>query len=206
MRHGVVVALFLAAASCFAQTNKTGDAKTSGTCSPAVTGNNNQFKITCDGISPEQGKQLLSIMNRILSQALDPKLVMDKLDEIENEVKKGNSHVWSGYDFNGARRSESPGRASVVAGPEINIFQQLNQLYTSKDWAGLLSLSENQIKATPEWATPYFFSAIANAQLGHRDVAVERLQQFLSGADDRIDYQHAAAYAKQLLAQLQGTP
>ena len=206
MRHGVVLVLFLAAASCFAQTNKTGAAKTSGTCSPAVTGNNNQFKITCDGISPEQGEQLLSIMNRILSQELDPKLVMDKLDEIENEIKKGNTGVWAGYDYNGAKRSESPGRSQVIAGPETSVFQQLGRLYAAKDWNGLLSLSDNQISATPDWPTPYLFSGIANAQLNRTAEAIERLQKFVSGADDRIDYRHAVAYAKQLIAHLQGRP
>ncbi|HEV2304170.1 MAG TPA: hypothetical protein VGR93_01495 [Candidatus Acidoferrales bacterium] len=131
---------------------------------------------------------------------------MDKLDEIENEVKKSNTGVWSGYDFNGARRSESPGRSEVVAGPEINIFQQLGKLNDSGDWNGLLGLAEKQIKQTPDWPTPYLFAGIASARLGQREVAIERLQTFLSGADDRMDYQNATNYAKQLLEQLRAAP
>lgn len=206
MKYAIVALLLLVAAPCFAQTTKAGEAKTSGACSPAVTGNNNQFTINCSGISQAQGQQLLSILNRILSQQLDPKAVMDKLDEIEKEVKKGNTGVWSGYDFNGAQRTQSPGRSMVVAGPETTVFQQMYQLNLSKNWSDLLQLSEQEIKSTPGWATPYFFSGIANTELGNRDAAVERLQKFLSGADDRIDYQNAVTYAKQQLSQLQGTP
>ena len=206
MRYAIVTTLLLITAPCFSQTTKTVEAKTSGACSPAVTGNSNHFTINCSGISRTQGQQLLSILNRILSQQLDPKAVMDKLDEIENEVKKGNTGVWSGYDFNGAKRTQSPGRSMVVAGLETTVFQQMYRLKVSKNWSELLQLSEQEIKSTPDWATPYFFSGIANAELDDRDAAVERLQKFLSGADDRIDYQNAATYAKQLLARLQGTP
>lgn len=205
MRYSLVIALLLIAPG-LGQTTKTGEAKTSGSCSPAVTGNNNQFTISCQGITSEQGQEFLRILNRILSNELDPKAVMDKLDEIEKEVKKGNNGVWSGYDFNGAKRVESPGRSMVTAGPEISIFQQMMRLNDAKDWTGLLSLAEKEIKEIPDWATPYFFSGLANARLGNRQAAIARLGTFLSGADDRVDYQNAVTYAKELLAQLQAAP
>src|SRR5208283_3209308 len=79
------VFFLLFALPCCGQTI-TGDADTTGPCSPAVTGNNNQFKITCDGVDEAQGKELLKILNRISKEQLDPKLVMQKLDEIQKGV------------------------------------------------------------------------------------------------------------------------
>lgn len=126
---------------------------------------------------------------------------MAKLDEIENEVRKVNTGVWSGYDFNGARRSQSPGREAVVAGEETAVFKQFNQFYVSKDWERLEGLAENQIKKTPDWPTPYFFAGIAEIQLGEREAANNKLRVFLSGAADRLDYHPAVSIAEQLLAQ-----
>ena len=80
----LIFALLFLVSPLAAQTS--GSADTSGPCSPAVTGNNNEFKITCQGIGDAQGKELLQILNRISKQQLDPKLVMQKLDEIEKGV------------------------------------------------------------------------------------------------------------------------
>ncbi len=50
-----------------------GEAKTTGPCSPAVTGSNNQFIINCQGITKQEGAQLLSIINQLLSTQFDLK-------------------------------------------------------------------------------------------------------------------------------------
>jgi len=68
-----------------AQTS-TGTAETTGPCSPATTGNNNQLTINCQGIGKEQGDQLLRILNRIAKDQIDPKLVLEKLDEIQKGI------------------------------------------------------------------------------------------------------------------------
>ena len=69
------------------QKTSTGPAETSGPCSPAVTGNNNTFNITC-GIGQEQGRKMLSILNKILASQIDPDAVMAKLDEIQKGIEK----------------------------------------------------------------------------------------------------------------------
>jgi len=69
----------------FCQQANTGNASTTGTCSPSNTGNNNLFTINC-GIGQVQGKKMLDILNRILANQLDPDAVMTKLDEIKQEV------------------------------------------------------------------------------------------------------------------------
>jgi len=80
----VVLLFFLCATSLHAQTS--GKADTSGPCSPAVTGNNNEFRITCSGLSKEQGQKILVILNRILANELDLKEVTAKLNEISRTV------------------------------------------------------------------------------------------------------------------------
>lgn len=67
-----------------------GTAETKGACSPANTGNQNTFNITC-GIGKLQGDQILKILNKILAHQLDPNAVMDKLDEILQAV--GRRHL-----------------------------------------------------------------------------------------------------------------
>jgi hypothetical protein len=86
MRYALMLSLLIVAMPCQAQTSQTGEAKTIGPCSPAVTGNNNQFRINCQGITKEQGTKMLNILNTILTNQLDPKAVMGKLDEILKAV------------------------------------------------------------------------------------------------------------------------
>jgi hypothetical protein len=88
-----VVALTLVLATpCFAQIT-TGRAETAGPCSPATTGNYNQLTINCQGIGKTQGEQLLKIVNRIAKDQIDPKVVMEKLDEIEKGIKELKSNT-----------------------------------------------------------------------------------------------------------------
>jgi hypothetical protein len=67
--------------------NRDGTAETKGPCGPAVTGNNKQFTISCQGITKEQGAEFLKILNKISRDQLDPNAVMAKLSEIEQEVQ-----------------------------------------------------------------------------------------------------------------------
>ena len=78
MKYGIILVLYFIAIPCRSQT--TGKADSTGPCSPAVSGNNNQFTINCQ-ISKEQGQKMLDILNKILMNQLDPKTVTDKLDE-----------------------------------------------------------------------------------------------------------------------------
>jgi hypothetical protein len=86
MKYGLVLSLLIAM-PCMGQTKATGDAKTAGPCSPAVTGSNNKFQITCK-IDEKQGQKMLDILNKILSNQLDPNAVMKKIDEMEASVKE----------------------------------------------------------------------------------------------------------------------
>lgn len=66
----------------YGQTTSTGTATTVGPCSPAVSGNNDSFTITCGGIDKSQGQKMLAILNKILANQVNPEEVNRKLDEI----------------------------------------------------------------------------------------------------------------------------
>jgi hypothetical protein len=72
--------LALIAIPCRGQIAPTGPADTKGPCSPAVTGNNNKFNITCTGVSKDRGDQLVALLNRIAKNQGDANEMMKKLD------------------------------------------------------------------------------------------------------------------------------
>jgi hypothetical protein len=83
------MALFLLPClSLYPQQTVASQAETKGTCSPANTGNNNTFNITCQGISIEQGRQFLSILNRISMDQIPTKEVLTDLEEIKTRLSR----------------------------------------------------------------------------------------------------------------------
>lgn len=80
MKYALVLLISMSA-PVWCQTAATGTASTSGSCSPANTGNGNTFTIKC-GIGQEQGQKMLAILNKILANQLNPDTVMAKLDDI----------------------------------------------------------------------------------------------------------------------------
>lgn len=90
MRYSLVLLLFVSA-PCWSQIQPTttGKADTKGPCSPAVTGNNNQFTITCEGIQDEKLRsQLLDLLNRLAKNRADAEAMMTKLDGCLQGVKE----------------------------------------------------------------------------------------------------------------------
>jgi hypothetical protein len=73
--------------SVFGQT-KNAPAETKGACSPANTGNNNTFNITCQGIPEKLGAQLIDLLNRIAKNQADAETVLSKLDGCIQGVKE----------------------------------------------------------------------------------------------------------------------
>jgi len=78
----IVFAILLSAAlsgSSFAQTKNTGDAKSEGPCSPAVTGDNNTFHYEYCGNDPEEGKRIVRLLKAVAQGEV---LTNAKLDEV----------------------------------------------------------------------------------------------------------------------------
>lgn len=68
-------------------------ATTSGPCSPVAAQNSGSITINCPGISGEEGRKMLAILNRILVNQINPDLVMVKLDEIQHGVSSIESEL-----------------------------------------------------------------------------------------------------------------
>jgi hypothetical protein len=80
--------IFAATLSCSGQVVLTGPAQTSGPCSPAVSGSNNQFTIKCSGINKAQGEELLKLLNKISQNQVDPRAVIRALDEMNSRIPR----------------------------------------------------------------------------------------------------------------------
>lgn len=151
-----------------ARSQATSQAETKGACSPANTGNNNTFTITC-GIGKAQGDQMLKILNKILTNQLDPDAVIAKLDEILKAVNPnlpvttydcaGNSHTTA--------TSQRIGNAwaGLTLGSNIGgkntVLQEMVVLSNSGRYQELLRVCLDQIQNAPEWLTPRLFCGLA---------------------------------------------
>jgi hypothetical protein len=150
MRYGLILVMLIAMPCC-SQTTTTGQAETTGACSPANTGNNNTFTINC-GIGKEQGAALLKIVNKVLANQLDTNAVMDKLDELEKVMKSSalRSRVLSPEKLQAFADalSKAPGGVLRVipAGSGEDIFPLEKQLCSAaheKGWATACPTSRN---------------------------------------------------------------
>jgi hypothetical protein len=170
--------------------NTTGNAKTTGACSPAISGNNNQVSINCQGISKEQAEKMTSILNKILANQIDPAIVIAKLDEILKSINP-NARTTT-YNCSGNQtRSTGPGRN---AGLEVNltvgddsVLQEMIRLYNSRLYSDLLKLSVSQIQSRPEWLTSRLFAGVAYLNLGDGVKAKEMLKEFDSKTGPAYD-------------------
>jgi hypothetical protein len=145
-------------------------ATTSAPCSPITPDNAGNITIKCTGLNPDQAKALAgfpSLLNKILqNQKAETNEIMSRLNDCVEGIKQARRQIYSGYDFNGARRDQRPGVSNLVIGPETIVFQHLLDLQNQQRWKELAEASEDQIKKTPDWLTPYLFSGIANLNLG----------------------------------------
>ena len=95
MRRFAPVSLLLASTAIAQQS--TGPATSKGSCSPANTGNNNTFTITCAGLNPDQAKLLANIpalLNTILQKQKDEMAeILSGLNACAEGVKKASRGI-----------------------------------------------------------------------------------------------------------------
>ncbi len=196
--------LMLTALPCKSQKpTTTGDATTTGPCSPAVTGNNNQFNINCQGISKEQGTKMLRILNKILANQVDPEAVMAKLDEI---LKAVNPNIPARtYRCDGRWQTAGPGNLGfeVNFGGDDSAFKEMARLNNSGQYADLLKMCLSQIQFAPEWLTPRLFCGLAHLGLGDKIKAKELLKEFDSKTGPAYDTEPCHQISTHLHAILQ---
>ena len=167
-------------ALAFGQSNSTGLAAPPGVCSPADTGSNDRFTITC-GIGREQGEALLRIMNKILESQLDPSAVMGKLNEISSAIqdiqKQIGDRVFTDSQMSALSRvlRRSPGKhvyLVLLGDREANAYgRALISIFTDSGWKvkinkiGTLAIPAYGIYAT---ADPILLVALAEAGVSVR--------------------------------------
>jgi hypothetical protein len=150
LKHSFAL-LILVAMPCLCQTTSTGNATSSGPCSPANTGNKNTFTIKC-GIDQKQGQEMLSIMNKILANQLDTNAVMTKLDEI---LKAVNPNLPAKvYLCDGSSRTLGPTADSALTSnysiaPDPS-FQEMISLHNSGNYKELLNVCLAQMQSNFE--------------------------------------------------------
>jgi len=177
MRYALILSLLLAV-PCLAQTTKTGGAKTTGPCSPAVSGSQNIFQINC-GIDKQQGQKMIDILNKILANQLDPAAVMAKLDEI---LKAVNPNIpVKVYSCDGEWQTHGPAASAMFAiqsGGDRSAYLEMVNLYNSGQYTTVLKQCLDEIRSTPEWLTPRLFCGLAYLSLGNKDKAKAMLKEF----------------------------
>jgi len=114
-----------------------------------------------------------------------------KLESINIESKKANRGILNLYDFNGVKRTQTPGKSRAEVGVEFGIFQKIDSLEKSKNFSDLIKLCEQQIKKTPTWLTPYLYLGIAYANTGDKAKATVNLKHVIENAPNDPDYADA---------------
>jgi hypothetical protein len=169
--------LLLLTTPCIAQKpTSAGSAKTSGDCSPSVTGSNNNFKFSC-GVGKEQGEQIVALLNRLLATN-DTSQVIVKLNEI---LKRTNPNATvTTYDCQGNMRSDtqSTGQFMMNRGSPGEYLEPMLTLYNTGQFSKLLTECLAQIQLKPEWLTPRLFCGWAYGAMGDRVNAKKMLDEY----------------------------
>lgn len=200
-----------------AETGKAQNAKaqsdgagTSGPCSSRSASGSAQFSINCQGVSEEQGSQWLAILNRIAKLQLDPKLVMQKLDEIETSSASPKSAAPTGaaapiaapaplpqpkaaaavYTYEGELRTTRLGlTATNSKNTAAKAYRKIKRAHENLQWKLLASLCDQAMDEWPEWLTPVYFKAEAKANLGQMAEAVALLGEVKRRAAGNPEYE-----------------
>jgi hypothetical protein len=73
----------------------TGAATTTGGCSPANSGHNNTFEITC-GVGREQGEKIIRLLNKVIANQIDPDSVSGALEDIKARLPQNTGVLHPG--------------------------------------------------------------------------------------------------------------
>jgi hypothetical protein len=189
-----------------------GPAGTKGMCSPAVTGNTNTFMLTCAGLTPAQQRLLESVpmlLNKLLASQIDDTAeILSRLDgciDIASQAQKlavaAARGVIKTYSFDGSTirvRDNASSSVKMTVGDVPQAFRDMQSRATARQWDQLVKLCDEQIKAEPEWLTPYFFKAVAELSTGQRDTAISLLKFVRDQSGGNPEYSRAGELLDQL--------
>jgi hypothetical protein len=181
MKRMLLISLFLSA-TCLAQKPPTssGGATTKGECSPAVTGNNNNFKFSC-GVGQEQAKQIIALLNQLLASN-NTSEVIAKLNELLKRTNPNQTVKTYQCDGQWMNVGPAPGVGSMMemGGLEdiVPVFNEMLRLNNARQYPQLLKESLAQIDSKPEWLTPLLFAGLAYTGMGDLQKAKSMLSEF----------------------------
>lgn len=233
MRYTIAFMVLMAMPGLGAQTDsakaetgkaQNGKAASSGPCSSASTSGSPQFSINCQGVSEGQGSQWLAILNRIARDQLDPKAVMQKLDEIETASSspkpaaqiaepaprpqsKGEAITYTAtYTYEGVLRTTRSGLpATDSKNPAAKAYRKIKRAHEGRQWDQLASLCDQAIDEWPQWLTPVYYKAEAKANLGHMAEAEALLAEVKRRAAGNPEYELLIPEADALLGKIHRT-
>lgn len=210
MRY-VLALIFLFAPPSWSQTT-TGNARTSGSCSAAVTGSGNTINIKTCGMTMQQNDELRGLLRQVLKKQIDPNVLIRTLDNIESgqiriengvlRIEKDVQSLTEHYAPNGFKMLQTgPGHLDQSEG-EFHAFEQMTDLYKSHDWASLAAVCDAEIKKVPNWFTPYNYLAVAYANLGRSQESAKMFKRYLDLSASDSDYQSSRELALSNLEQV----
>lgn len=139
-----------------------------------------------------QVDELVEGKNQLLAQIQqyerDLQVEKEKVRKLDLDAKRAKRGITGTYDFRGNYRSTSPGSISGVMGARAEVFDRIIELHNSQNWRELSDLCEKEIKATPEWLTPYLFAGVAQVNLGNKARALELLEHVQTNAAGDPEY------------------
>ena len=143
----------------------TSEARSTSPCSLAMSAQNDQFTINCQGVAAkEQVDKLAAIVNKILINKLDPQLVMAKLDEIPKSSRQDSPAKT--YFCDGMWQSAATGSDPLLdskTGGNDSDFLNMIELLRNKRYSQLLKACAASINSVPDWLTPRLFCGLAYA-------------------------------------------
>lgn len=145
------------------------------------------------------GKDELIELNKDLSRNLQEKDL--KIKELDKKAKMSARNVTSTYDFKGTKRQTSVGRVIAITGEEFGIYMQITAYANAGDFPNLIKLCEEQIEKTPEWYTPFYYLATAQADTGLKDEAIKNMQYVVDNTPGDPEYAKAPEILKMLKQQ-----
>ena len=175
MKTPILASAFICLTALIASAQTTsGKATASGTCSIANTGKVDKLTINC-GVGAEQGKQLIEIMNKILSnqEKLDLDGISAKLDEIYKAINPNIPQRT--YTCLGNYTDIGPGAGAGIAmnlGGNADEYNRLATLGESRQIEQLLKQSKIDLQQYQGWLSPYLF--LSFAYLGKHDLVNAR--------------------------------
>lgn len=149
----------------------------------------------------QQGNQELKEQIKVYQEDLTKK--DEQIKQLETQSKKSKlGIIEKHYTFNGQIREANAGVSSAEIGDTHFLYNKLIKLNEIKDFQNLLKMCNEQVNKTPEWFTLYFLKAIALANLGRPNEALENIEIVINNRGDDSEYKDAHDIKKQIMTAL----